>query len=50
VSCAIDYGRNLAGDANAAGCILVELALAGLGYDYFRHCALFSSSGTTPAF
>ena len=34
---AVQHGRNLACDAYAARGILVELALAGLGYDYFRH-------------
>ena len=34
---AIKYGGNLDRNAHAARGILVELALAGLGYDYFRH-------------
>ena len=42
VARAINDGGNLAGDANLACGILVELAigrhLAGLGYDDFRHC------------
>ena len=33
----IKHGGNLARDAHAARGILVELALAGLGYDYFWH-------------
>jgi hypothetical protein len=36
----IKHGRNLAGDTYAARGILVELALTGLGYDYFWHCGL----------
>jgi len=32
---AIQYGRNLARNAHTASGILVELALTGLGYDYF---------------
>ena len=33
----IQHGRNLACDAHAARGVLVELALAGLGYDNFWH-------------
>jgi hypothetical protein len=36
----IKHGRNLAGGPYAARGILVELALTGLSYDYFRHCGL----------
>ncbi len=35
VSRTIQHGRNLARDAQPARGILVELALTGLGYDYF---------------
>ena len=41
----IKHGGNLSGAAHAARGILVELALAGLGYDYFRHDSLFSGVG-----
>ena len=33
----IKHCGNLAGDTYAARGVLVELALTGLGYDYFRH-------------
>ena len=43
----IQHGRNLARDAHAARGILVELALTGLGYDYFWHSvSRFLVSGT----
>ena len=35
----IKHGGNLACDAHAARCVLVEFALAGLGYDNFWHFA-----------
>src|ERR1035437_5137181 len=40
MSGAVKHGRNLAGDTYAARGVLVELALTGLGYDYFWHCGL----------
>jgi hypothetical protein len=45
----VNHGRNLACYAHAAGGIFIEFALAGLGYDYFRHFAFsrfFLRSGT----
>ena len=51
VAGAIKHGRNLARNAHAARGILVELALTGLGYDYFRHLfSRFLVSGTEAAF
>jgi hypothetical protein len=45
--CTIEDGRNFSSDTDAASRILVELALTGLGYDYFRHSNLsFLYSGT----
>ncbi len=48
VAGAIQHGRNLARDTHAARGILVELALTGLGYDYFRHLSLVSRVGHGP--
>jgi hypothetical protein len=43
----VQHGGNLARDAYAASGILGELALTGLGYDYFRHLlSRFFLSGT----
>jgi hypothetical protein len=39
---AIEHSRNLAGTAHAACGVLVEFALAGLCYDYFRHLLFVS--------
>jgi hypothetical protein len=41
----IQHGGNLAGDTHTARGILVELALTGLGYDYFRHSFSFHGFG-----
>jgi hypothetical protein len=43
----VEHGGNLARDTHAARCILGELALTGLGYDYFWHLfSRFLVSGT----
>jgi hypothetical protein len=47
VSGTIKHGGNLACDTDAARGVLVELALTGIGYDYFWHCvSRFLISGT----
>jgi hypothetical protein len=45
---AIENSGNLTGDADAAGGVLIEFSLTGLGYDYLRHFAFsrFLKSGT----
>jgi hypothetical protein len=43
----VKHGGNLAGNTHAPRCILVELALSGLGYYDFRHFVFsFPWSGT----
>ncbi len=43
----IQHGGNFARNAHAARGVFVELALTGLGYDYFRHSlSRFLVSGT----
>jgi hypothetical protein len=49
----IQYGGNLAREAHTARGVLVELALTGLGYDYFWHSLsrfLVSGTGETAPF
>jgi hypothetical protein len=47
---AVQNRRNLARDTHTARRIFVELAHAGLGYDYFRHLSLISCSGTKTSY
>jgi hypothetical protein len=45
MTCTIENGRDFSCDTHAARRIFIELALAGLGYDNFRHSNLFSVFG-----